>query len=61
MKKMTKIILELDEDDLRQVEAVAEVEDRTRSAQLRKIIGEWLKRELATMINEDEKQGKPKN
>jgi len=61
MKKMTKIILELDEDDLRQVEAVAEVEDRTRSAQLRKIISDWLKRELATMINEDEKQGKPKN
>ena len=61
MKKMTKIILELDEDDLRQVEAVAEVEDRTRSAQLRIIIADWLKRELATAINEDEKQGKRRN
>ena len=47
MKKMTKIILELDENDLRQVEAVAEVEDRTRSAQLRIIIADWLKREMA--------------
>ena len=58
---MTKIILELDESDLRQVEAIAELEDRSRSAQLRKIIGEWLKKELAMAISEDEKQGKRRN
>ena len=44
---MAKILLELPEKDLRQIEAVAEVEDRTRSAQIRKILSDWLKRELA--------------
>lgn len=44
---MPEILIELDEDHLRQVEAIAEVEKRSRRAQISRIIEEWLKQELA--------------
>ena len=54
---MAKILLDLPEDHLRQIEAVAEVEDRTRSAQIRKIIADWLKWEAAK-IEAEERTGR---
>jgi len=49
---MAKILIELDEDDLRQVEATAEVEDRSRAAQIRIIIAEWLHWRKKTELKE---------
>ena len=42
-----EILIELSEEQLRQVEAVAEVEGRSRRAQISRIIAEWLKQEAA--------------
>lgn len=42
---MREILIELSEDQLQQVEAIAEVEGRSRRMQIRMIIGDWLKRE----------------
>ena len=49
---MREILIELNEDDLKQVEAIAELEGRSRRAQISRIISEWLKRELAMAIAE---------
>jgi len=58
---MREILIEISEDDLKQVEAVAEVEGRSRRAQISRIISEWLKRELAQAIGEEEQEAKRKN
>ena len=60
-KEMREILIELNEDDLKQVEAIAELEGRSRRAQISRIISEWLKRELAMAIAEEERQEKRKN
>ena len=54
---MPEILIELDEEDLRQVEAIAEVEKRSRRAQISRIIEEWLKQETAR-IESGERTGK---
>lgn len=52
-----EILIELSEEQLQQVEAIAEVEGRSRRAQISRIIAEWLKQETAK-IESGERTGK---
>lgn len=54
---MPEILIELDEADLREVEAIAETEKRSRRAQISRIIEEWLVSERKRV---DEGLGKEK-
>ena len=52
-----EILIEVNDDDLQQIDAIAEVEKRSRRAQISRILEEWLKQETAR-IESGERTGK---
>lgn len=48
-KTVREILIEVNESDLKQIEAFAETEGRSRRAQIRMIITDWVRKEMAKL------------